>query len=368
MFGKRGQRRVHGWRLLYRLRVEMILRTKAPIVSVMRRAEVRVWTEHEAFDRIEKLLRRARHTIIIQMFIWKDDDTGRRIAAALVEAADRGVLVDITKEAVGDIFEASGDFLSTQNTQSGLWKRFWNHRNIRVRHAADHDHTKVYVIDDQLLLLTGMNIGNEYHGEWHDYLAEVRGHRFVQQYLTADDADAQARSSSSIRLVMNTALRKDVRPAVTEFLESARTSIVLEQAYISDAKIIETLIRLSNEGIRITLILPSTPDVHHHANMVAVSQLLAGAHPRSLQVLLYPGMVHGKLILVDRKRVFLGSANLTSASLDEMGEVSLLIERGELLALRTIRDALRVDILKSTPLLSPPYLGWLAKWLAWFGL
>ncbi len=260
-FGRRGQRRVAGLRLSYRLRMMVLVYSKVPIGKLARRSEARLWVDgEEAFARIERLLRRARHTIVIQMFIWIDDETGRRIAGILLDAADRGVQVDIMKDAVGDFFEASGDFLGTQSSSRECWRRFWNHPRIRVMYGTQRDHAKVYVIDDQILLLTGMNIADQYRSVYHDYLVELRGSRFVGQFLTrrADETD-----TDGVRLVMNAEERRSVRPALMQLLHDARESIISEHSFISDPAVLDGVIAALRRRVRVTVILPSTNDLHH---------------------------------------------------------------------------------------------------------
>lgn len=360
IFGKTGWRRVQGLRLLYRLRIEVLLRSSKPnlLVTPMR---VRLWVDSEAFPRIEKLLQRARHTIVIQMFIWKDDALGRRIAEVLIGSADRGVTVFISKEAVGDIFEFHRDFLATRDGGDPLWQRFWNHPRIRITHAAHHDHGKVFIIDERIVLLTGMNIASEYHERWHDYLVELRGRRFVEQYLSGDapPGDAAAR----IRLVANTERHREIRKVLRELLLSARLSIVIEHAYFSDPEVIDLLARRTHAGIRVTLILSAVSEFHYHRNMQAAAELMAKADSRHLQVLLHPRMIHGKIILVDRRRAFMGSANLITGSLDQMGEVNVLIDGKHRYALRKLREILRHDILLSRLLKESPR-SFVGKWLA----
>lgn len=340
----------------------------------MYRRPVRFWVDTEGFRRIETLLRRAKHTIIIQMFIWKDDATGRRMAQALVRAADRGVQIFITKEVIGDMFELSRDFLTTRGSRDDVWHRFWNHSNIRVAVGLHEDHAKVFVIDDSILLLTGMNIATEYEHEWHDFLVELRGSHFVRQYLTEEEPSVAAlkvgplKRKVLVRLVMNKGRRREIRSTVMGLLRGARDTVVLEQAYFSDPEIIDLLIAKSNEGVRVTLILPGTSNIHQNSNMQSILRLLREGAPRRMQIFLYPRMLHGKLILVDHVRAFLGSANLITTSLDQMGEVCVMIEGKPGLAIMKLRDMIRDDLLASKALLSPPHFGWIGKWLAWFGL
>jgi cardiolipin synthase len=364
-FGKRGQRRVYGLRAYYRLRILIMLRTGEPIGKLARRGDVRLWVDgEEAFRRLERLIRTAQHNILVQMFIWKDDETGRFVANLLLEAADRGVVVDITKEAVGDFFEFHGDFLSTKESQQHPWRAFWHHPRIRINYATQNDHTKVFIVDDHTLLLTGMNIANEYRYKLHDYMVELRGVRFVKQFLTRTH---EPDTGGSVHMIMNTEERKEMRPVVMRLLESAREHVVIEHCYISDPDVMDALMRLSKRGVRLTLLLPKWTDFHFHANMVAVGKLLTEADNTYVTVLIYPDGFHAKAILVDHDTAFIGSMNLFKASIDEMGEVNVLIRRRHRF-LWKLREALRHDILVSKSLTSPPWFLWFSRWLAWLGL
>ncbi|TSC79029.1 MAG: cardiolipin synthase [Candidatus Peregrinibacteria bacterium Gr01-1014_25] len=365
LLGREGQRLVRGLRLFYRLRTEVVLQSEQ-VGRLAKRTAVRVWIDGtEAFARIERLLRSARHTIIIQMFIWRDDATGQRIAALLLEAADRGVRVSIAKEAVGDVFEFERDFLGTSMNPDGVWKRFWSHPNIDVTHAKHNDHAKVYIIDDHTLLLSGMNITDACRYEWHDYLVELRGSGFVRQYLTGEVPVA---GNGQVQLVMNGGTAHGIRSALMRFLEGASSTIVVEHAYLSDQRVIDLLVCKSREGVRVTVVLPEHPNLHANANLLSVARLLSEGARGFLHVVLYPRMVHGKLILVDRTRAFLGSANLITSSIDEMGEVNVLIDSPFSRAIATIRDTLREDIQASRPLTMAPSLWWLGRMLAKMGM
>ncbi len=365
VFGKRGQRRVHGWRLFYRLRVEVMLRSIPSIAGLGALPAARLWIDREAFPRIKKLIRRARHTVVIQMFIWKDDALGREMAEVITEVADRGVSVVVSKEAVGDVFELHKDFIGTKREDDPVWKRFWSHPNIRVHYETHNDHAKVYIIDDRIFLLTGMNIAQEYHDQWHDYLVELHGRPFVEHYLSDGELPGE---TAEARLVMNTGHHKDIRPAVTALLESARRSIVVEHCYFSDPAILELLIRRSREGVRLVIILSKQKDFHHYANMQSISELLTKGIAKRISVFMYPRVMHAKILLVDRERAFIGSANLMTSSLDEMGEVNVLLDGRSYGAIRKLRESLRDDILISTPLSRPPRFRWLWRWLTWLKL
>lgn len=363
--GKRGHRLVYWMRMYYRVRLMIMLQTNEPIGKIARRQEVRLWVDgKESFRRLETLIRQARVQVVVQTFIWKNDATGRWMARLLLEAADRGVNIDITKEAVGDFFEFHGDFLGTKDDPHSPWDAFWSHPRIRIHHSTNNDHAKVFIIDDHTLLLTGMNIADEYRYQWHDYMVELRGGRFVEHFLKRQSMGSH---EGVVRLVMNTEEQKDIRPVLVDFLSSAREHIVLEHCYISDQEVIDLLIDKSKKGVRITVLLPDWVEFHHHANMVAIGRLISYGNTSNVSVHLYPGKFHAKVIVVDHTSALIGSMNLFKSSIDEMGEVNVLIKK-HMRILWKLRDALRQTVFISRPINSPPPFLWISRWLAWLGL
>ena len=59
----------------------------------------------EAFDEILRCIDAAQSSVLINMFIWRDDDIGVRLADSVLRAADRGVSVMISVDRVGMVLE-----------------------------------------------------------------------------------------------------------------------------------------------------------------------------------------------------------------------------------------------------------------------
>ncbi|PIP65107.1 hypothetical protein COU77_00875 [Candidatus Peregrinibacteria bacterium CG10_big_fil_rev_8_21_14_0_10_49_16] len=354
---------LHALRAVFRIRINIAFHS--PDAGwLLKKSNMQLFVDGDkAFQRIEQLLYQAQHTVMIQMFVWQDDTTGRRMASVLLDIADRGVKVIIKKDAVGDFFEYHQDFLGTQKSKESFWMRFWKHSNITVEHEKRHNHSKVYIIDGHTLLLTGMNLADEYRYLWHDYMIELQGTRFVESYLE----EHASLCPNHAQIIMNTERVKNMRSAFTKLISEAQESIVIEHVYFCDEDIVNLLAKRSAEGISVTVIIPEKPDFQHHANMHAIGQLLSQSHGQA-QVFLYPGMFHAKLLLVDKKKLFIGSGNLMKNSLDQMGETNVLLQNGHTRLLWTVRETLRHDILKSKPLTSPPQLRWMGRLLAWLRL
>ena len=58
-----------------------------------------------AFNEILRCSAAARYCIEVNVFIWRDDAIGNTLARALLDAADRGVQVRISKDRFGGVFE-----------------------------------------------------------------------------------------------------------------------------------------------------------------------------------------------------------------------------------------------------------------------
>ena len=60
-----------------------------------------------AFPEIIRCIENAQISIEINMFIWRDDEIGNRMANAVLSAADRGVKVCISVDRYGVVLEKS---------------------------------------------------------------------------------------------------------------------------------------------------------------------------------------------------------------------------------------------------------------------
>lgn len=331
-------------RMMKKTKAKALDATPKKLRSLIEQKHARVWVDgRKAFRRIHTLIERAESSIVIRMFIWKNDSTGRKLRDALLKAANRGVQISITKEASGDFFETHQSFLDTRDSHDKQWKQFWDHDNIFVDYRAIRDHSKVFIIDQSIVLLTGMNVAEEYEYRWHDYLIELCGVTFVREVM---EYTTSRRNRGKARLIVNREHQMDVRPHVTQMLKNARRSITIEQCYFHDPAITEELIKKSKEGIRITIIIPKHADIGHHGNLETVDQLLKNGERNNIRVLMYPTMFHAKLIIVDSQTAFTGSANLNTLSLDRTGEVCVEL-RGRSSALRRLRRSVRKNIRKS---------------------
>lgn len=331
--------------------------------------EADLYFKQHAFSRMKQALIHAQESIEMQMFIWLADETGREVAGLLVDAANRGVIVTVHKEILGDVFEFTDDFAATKQENTPVWKEFWNHPNIQVHHANHHDHSKTFIIDEEILLVSSMNIGDAYCHSWHECLVELRGKRFVETYRRGHIEVPHLTKAGQISVFRSSA-EHPMLPVVLSLIAGAKYSIRIEMAYFSDPQIVELLAKKTHHGVNVYLILPHAPDIHHHANLSAALRLVSLSRKSRVFVFRYPrGLLHTKMIIIDRKTLFIGSTNFVTSSLVKMGETNVLIHRRPRSCLRLARRRFTKDALQSvrvgTKELTRTYF---QKFLSWLNL
>jgi cardiolipin synthase len=317
----------------------------------------------EAFDKIFAAIDSAESSVYVQTYIWKDDSTGQEVVAKLKAAADRGVRVAVSKDMLGTFFEL-GDMLkgkpSPVFTQTGLK----GHSNIHVDTDlfADTDHSKYFIFDDRSVIFGGMNIADEYHLKWHDFMVLLRGKVWTEAFTKKVLKHLPWSVSSPLVLAVNNSKETEIRTATIEIIANAKQRIVIEHAYFSDDRVIEAVKKAAARGVRVEIILPKVPDTHLYANMATINRLLGSESGKVPRVLLYPQMSHAKVIMTDDRIVAIGSANLTPRSMLTSEEIALFVHGASTTPfMRQLREQLEKDIAVSEEVVTPFKLGPLAK-------
>lgn len=317
----------------------------------------------EAFKEIFEAIDSAESSVYIQTYIWKDDSTGHEVVGKLKASADHGVRVTVSKDMLGTFFEL-GDMLkgkpSPVFTRAGLK----GHENIQVDTDlfADTDHSKYYIFDGRKVIFGGMNIADEYHMQWHDYMVLLRGKKWTQAFTNKVLKRLRWPPDSPLVLTVNNSKETEIRTATIEIIDNATKRVVIEHAYFSDDKVIEAVRKAAARGVRVEVILPETPDTHLYANLVTINRLLDSESGKAPRVFLYPHMSHAKVIMTDGRIVAVGSANLTPRSMLTSKEITLFVHGvATSRFIRELREQLEADIAVSQEVLQPFKLGSLDK-------
>ena len=303
----------------------------------------------EAVDKIRQELINAQKSVFIQIYIWKDDNIGRRLANNLKSLAKKGVKITVRKDMLGSFFEL-GDMLKCKPSPVFTSDGVKGHENIDVQTdiTADTDHSKYFIVDDTVTAFGGMNVADEYHLDWHDYMVTIRDSKWTEAFKRKVLYSLPWSYPSPFIITVNDRKASEIRTAFLQIIDKAQERIIIEHAYFSDDKIIAALERAAERGVLIDLIFPEKPDTHHYANMVTINRLLSLQPKGNIKAFLYPRMSHAKVALVDGVIASVGSANLTSRSLLRSREVTLFVHGlPDAPFIKRLRDQLEADITES---------------------
>src|SRR5699024_12811044 len=118
----------------------------------------------------------ARDSILMETFIWKNDEVGQRFIDAFNAAAARGVAVHLIYDGFANLTVPAAFYrqLSTRihvlrlpTVARSFWKGPLRHSGI--------NHSKILVIDDDVAYIGGYNISSNHARHWrHNHLPSIR--------------------------------------------------------------------------------------------------------------------------------------------------------------------------------------------------
>lgn len=313
----------------------------------------------DAYRRILARIGSATRRIEVRAFVWRDDDTGRSVARALLAAAERGVDVVIRKDRVAASYEYHGgtrQSLFHKNIKLGQRMQTWfldrayavrgplaqqrceeadalcAHPRVTIEHAHKRfDHAKVWVFDEAALILGGMGIGDDHHHEWVDFMVEVEGSEAVERLNARLQTEAEFDADRTFDFLLHNRAKQGIRlcpmlQSRLQLIASARKSLHIGMAYLGDSRFTQSLLAAVARGVDVTLVTSARADVMGNINRATCNTLLRrAAGPGNLIVRLHPRVVHAKAIVIDRRQSDIGSANFTSLSHGIYDEVNLYV-------------------------------------------
>lgn len=148
----------------------------AAVMPVPRPAPARIYplvSGEEALATWLDLIGGARQSIDVMTYIMRADRSGRAVSQALLDAADRGVHVRLL---IDDVFMAMkddriGGLTGHPNIEIRAFNPFSRHAPALLGYVLDHTrvnrrmHNKALVVDGQVAILGGRNVGDEYFGQ-----------------------------------------------------------------------------------------------------------------------------------------------------------------------------------------------------------
>lgn len=310
-----------------------------------------------AFERILERIEAARRSILVRAFVWRQDPTGEMVARALLRAADRGVEVTIQKDRIGAHYEYLEEsrrslfhkqidpvmrlqirFMraayrmpgSPTQQPSDLADALARHGKVRIeRDRKRFDHAKVYVFDDEAIVLGGIGIGDDYRRKNVDFMVELRGEDVVRRFHDRCAGRTSFDPGREVDFLVHSLAVSGPRgsPLLTDrlaLIAAARKRLTVAMAYLGDPRCTDALVDAVGRGVRVTLLTAERSDILGDLTLGTCEKLLrrTGA-PDHLRVVLHPRMIHAKAMVTDGRVAEVGSANFTRLSHGVYDEVDV---------------------------------------------
>jgi phosphatidylserine/phosphatidylglycerophosphate/cardiolipin synthase-like enzyme len=184
-------------------------------------------------------------------------------------------------------------------------------------------HQKSMVVDNQIGFVESLNWETRDLTETRDYAVSTTDKIEVGEMIRCFDVDWEAghfEPRTGCKLIW---CPNNGRERISEFIDDAKHSLVIQNERYQDTVVIERLVRAVGRGVKVH-IMARPP---HKLKSVKLNEGLAGlrimqdvgAKVHKLKHL----KLHGKMLLADSKRAIVGSINLTPGSFDSRRELAI---------------------------------------------
>jgi cardiolipin synthase len=327
---------------------------------------------NKAFTALLEAVRAARHHVHLEFFIFRNDDAGRELFAALTERAREGVRVRLLVDSMGGhalrrrLFRpliAAGGRVEMFLPLNPM--RTWVQINLR-------NHRKIVVVDGRVAFTGGMNIGDEYLGRsprfgyWRDTFLRLAGPAVAGlQRVFTEDWDFAAREALNgpefypepahcgLDTVQVVASGPDQEINATRSLFfaailSARKRVRIASPYfVPDAGLLDALRLARLRGVEVEVLGLLKPD--HFTSFHASRYYWADMLDAGVRIYQYArGMMHSKAMTIDGRWALTGSANFDNRSLRLNFEAGCVLYSPHLIA--DLDAAFDADVRESLPL------------------
>jgi cardiolipin synthase len=353
----------------------------------------------EYFPALEAAIDAARREVMLQTYIFAPDQTGRRIAAALVRAVGRGVAVRVVVDGFGSLAFVAGKMMGELVAAGVQIQIFRAVRLLAFRHhRLRRMHRKVVVIDDRLAFIGGINIVDDFASDaahpFFDYAVRVEGpllkpivvmarrlwrllswvnlhkhRRAPRKWRRAIVAKAAGTIRAAFLVRDNLRHRNEIENAYLGAMAIAGEEILIANAYFFPGRRFRRALYSAVErGVKVTLLLQGVAD--HPLMQSATRALYPRFLERGIRLFEYrSSLLHAKVAVIDRRWATVGSSNIDPFSLLLAREANVVVVNDDFAATlaASLRAAISADAeeLRLEDLQRASWLRRLRCWLAY---
>lgn len=311
----------------------------------------------ETFSTLLKELKKAKHHIHMEYYIYRADDIGREIQRTLIDKARSGVDVRFMFDAVGSLGlpKTFINELLDAGVKVGIYGKVkFLALSSRVNYR---NHRKIVVVDGKTGFIGGLNVGDEYlsrsatYGFWRDTHMLIRGEAvrslqviFLQdwQYVTGDKImepeyltpNMEEGCKGAVQIVPSgpdneSSTMKNIFFAM---ITSAKKSVWLATPYfIPDEDILTALRVAAMSGVDVRILFPAKAD--KKLPFLASHSYFQSLLDVGVKIFEYEkGFLHSKLLIADGEVATIGTTNMDMRSFHLNFEVNALLVQTDSIA------------------------------------
>ena len=308
----------------------------------------------EFFPALLRAIAQANRDILLETYIFADDVQGRAVAAALCEAAGRGVRVRVLVDGFGSRAFVRTVKLSLEHAgvEVLVYRREINPWSLR-RHRLRRLHRKLALIDGRTGFVGGINLINDLEPEHpthrrFDFAVELRGPlvgelartmRHVWRLVAWASLRQRLRDTHAPMVVAapagalraeflirdNFRHRHDIEGAYLAAISQARDEVIIACAYFFPGRRFRSaLADAAARGVSVLLLLQGPAD--HPVLSAATRALYPWLVARGIRVFEYRhSVLHAKVAVVDEHWATVGSSNIDPFSLLLAREANVVV-------------------------------------------
>ena len=308
----------------------------------------------EYFPALIAAIEAARHEVHLEAYIFADDTTGRRVAAALAGAAQRGVAVRVLVDGFGarEFAAGLGAALAGQDVEVMTYRPEVGQTRIR-RYRLRRLHRKLAVVDGRMAFIGGINVLDDYDdgkevSARFDYAVSIEGPLVARIHADVRHVWRLVRWASLGRrppppaalpvappvsgttlaaLVIRDNLRhrRDIENAYLHAIQGARREIVIASAYFFPGRRLrKALLAAAKRGVVVKLLLQGRVEyvLQHYATRSLYDCMLSAG----VRVFEYDkAFLHAKVAVIDGHWATVGSSNIDPFSLLLSREANVVV-------------------------------------------
>jgi cardiolipin synthase len=406
-----------GARRLARIGAALVSRRRKARLAFTAGNEVRLFSNGaQYFEALIAHIDAARDRVVLETYIFCDDDAGRPVSGALVRAARRGVTVRVITDALGTGRLPLFDEWLAAGVEHRIYNAGWLGFGLLGRFGLSRTHRKLAVVDEQVAFCGGINITDDFaapggrlaHARW-DFAVELKGPVVARVGAALDtqwrrlalghrpyaasvsralelraeaastgaaspsrpmrNVSAQALKAPSVAFIArdNFVNRRAIEKAYLVAIGRARHEILLANPYfVPGRKLRRALVAAARRGVDVRVLIgrKEFAALDHAVPYLYQTLLAAGAKIAEYE----KTMLHGKVAVVDSNWATVGSSNLDALSLVLNNEANVvLVQHPEI---GQLREAILTAFGEARPIDSARYAArpWperLTNWLAY---